>query len=132
MRGLVVFLVLAGCATDETITRFAGEGSVWNYKDAPVTADTPVTLSFPEPGQVAGQGPCNRYSATQTAPYPWFDIGPIAATKRACSDLGAEAAYFEKLQSMSLAEVSGDVLILSNDTDEQMVFARIKDTGSDG
>ncbi|MEM1302777.1 MAG: META domain-containing protein [Pseudomonadota bacterium] len=131
MRGFVVFLLLAGCATDETVTRFAGEGSVWSYQDTSVGSAVPVTLTFPEPGQVAGQGPCNRYSATQTAPYPWFELGPVAATKRACPELAAEAAYFEDLQSMSLAEVSGDVLILSNDTGKQMVFSRVADTGSD-
>ncbi|MEM9580800.1 MAG: META domain-containing protein [Pseudomonadota bacterium] len=40
----------------------------------------------------------------------------------ACPDLAQETLYFDALERMSLVEVQGDTLILSNDTGEQMVF----------
>jgi len=126
---LAVLLPLAGCAQDETISGFAGVGSEWRYQGSSAGV---VTLAFPEQGQVTGQGPCNRYFAAQTAPYPWFELGPVGSTKMACPELQAEAAYFTNLQAMTLAEVSGDVLILSNDAGDQMVFDRITESASDG
>ena len=46
-----------------------------------------ATITFPEEGEIEGEAPCNRWSATQSVPYPWFEAGPIAATKRACPAL---------------------------------------------
>ncbi|WP_147126288.1 META domain-containing protein [Shimia ponticola] len=129
IRALGVLLLLVGCASDETISGFAGVGSEWRYEGSETAQ---VTLAFPGPGQVAGQGPCNRYFATQSAPYPWFELGPIASTKMACPNLSEEATYLAKLAAMTLAEVSGDVLILSNDAGEKMIFARMPDSESDG
>ena len=59
-------------------------------------------------------------------PYPWIKIENIAATKRACPDLAAESAYFTSLQAMTLSEVLGDVLILSNDEGDEMVFRKVQ------
>ena len=83
-----------------------------------------ATIGFPEEGKVVGDGPCNGYSAAQSAPYPWIALGPVAATKRACPDLEAEVAFFEALSRMTLIEVSGSALILSNDDGESLVFSQ--------
>jgi heat shock protein HslJ len=69
-----------------------------------------------------GQGPCNAFSASQTAPYPWFATGPLAATKRACPDLSAESAYFTALQEMTQVEILDDTMLLSNDAGREMLF----------
>ena len=53
-------------------------------------------------------------------------IEDVAATKRACPDLAAENAYFTALQSMTLSEVLGNVLILSNDAGDEMVFRKVQ------
>ena len=106
---------------DETLSGYADAGSIWVLSDlngAPIRA----TLRLPEAGRVTGQGPCNSYSASQSAPYPWFKLGPIASTRRACPELQQEQAYFSALARMSLSEVSGDVLILSNEAGEKLVF----------
>lgn len=79
-------------------------------------------LSFPEEGQISGQAPCNSFSASQSAPYPWLDIGPILSTKRACPDLNFEVDTLQLLARMTLVEVSGDTLILSNDAEESLLF----------
>lgn len=81
-----------------------------------------ATLSFPEEGRIAGEAPCNRYTARQTAPYPWFRAEAIATTDRACPDLAAETRFLHALSKMTLVEVVGPVLILSTEEGREMVF----------
>ncbi|MEM6588049.1 MAG: META domain-containing protein [Pseudomonadota bacterium] len=81
-----------------------------------------AVLSFPEEGRIQGRGPCNTFSGSQTVPYPWFKTEGIAVTRMACPELDAEAAFFEALQAMTLAEVGVDTLFLSNDDGRKMVF----------
>lgn len=115
-------LALSACA-DESISGYADPQAVYRLVElSGVSFEARATIGFPEKGRIAGQAPCNSYSGSQTAPYPWFSPGPIAATRRACADLGAEGAYFKALQSARLAEVSGDVLILSNEDGLEMLF----------
>jgi heat shock protein HslJ len=81
-----------------------------------------ANIAFPEPGVVSGKGPCNTFGAEQTAPYPWFELGPIRATRRACADLNSENRFFKLLGKMILVEASGPVVILSNEAGESLVF----------
>jgi heat shock protein HslJ len=117
------FLMPTLAACDESVWAYGGAGATFVLEEidgAPFAAR--ATLTFPVPGELSGEGPCNLYNAAQLAPYPWFEAGPIAATRRACPDLGAEAAYFEALSAMELAEVLGGVLILSTASGREMVF----------
>ncbi|MGR3291722.1 MAG: META domain-containing protein, partial [Paracoccaceae bacterium] len=75
-----------------------------------------------EQGRIAGKGPCNSYSASQNAPYPWLELGLIAATRAACPDLAAEREFFQALGGMTQIEVLGDLLILRNDAGDEMIF----------
>ncbi len=124
MKYLVPFLLMLGaCVPDETIGAYAINGQNYhltelNGKPAPFTA----TIRFEPKGKITGKAPCNRYFTVSEDPYPWLKIGPIGATKVACPDLKNEALYFETLESMTLAEASGPVLILSNDDGDEMVF----------
>lgn len=114
---------LAACAGDESLTAYGAADKTWVLSEidgAPAPART--TLSFPEPGRLAGRAPCNAYSGAQTAPYPWFEVGPIASTKAACPDLAFEQSYFAALSAMTLSEVSGDILVLSTPEGREMVF----------
>lgn len=122
---LSVAFVLTACMPDETVSAFADAQAIYRLEsigDAPYAAE--ATISFPEKGRVVGKGPCNSYAAEQTAFYPWFGISPIRATRAACPELRAEGAFFEALMHMRLAEVLGDVLILTGEDDRQMVFRR--------
>ena len=116
---------LTACAGDETISGYADRSAIYALTeiDGAVFGAT-ATISFPEEGHIAGSGPCNRYSGTQSAPYPWFEPGPLASTRWACPDLEAERAFFDALSAMTLAEVNGDVLILSDEAGREMVFRR--------
>ena len=120
---LPLLAALAACAGDESLTAYGAADKTWVLTEidgAPALART--TLSFPEPGRLAGRAPCNAYSGAQTAPYPWFEVGPIASTKVACPDLAFEQSYFAALSAMTLSEVSGDILVLSTPEGREMVF----------
>ncbi|MEM9268426.1 MAG: META domain-containing protein [Pseudomonadota bacterium] len=106
-------MVACGPPLSETITAPALD-QVWHLvsvdsKDA--TAG--LTLRFLPDGSVSGEGPCNRFSARQTAPLPWFELSPILATKRGCATLDDEQALFQRLAEMRFAEIQGEVLLLS-------------------
>ncbi len=123
LRILLITLLLGGCLKDETISGYAPDGAVFTLQsidDTPFPAS--ATISFPAQGRVTGQAPCNSYFAMQTVPYPWFNVEAIGASKRACPDLAAEQTYFAALSEMTLSEVSGTTLILSNDAGRKMVF----------
>lgn len=121
---LLLLILLTGCFGDEGLTGYAP--GQWRLVQAgPQATNTPrqhITLDLSSRGRISGQGPCNTYSATQTAPYPWFEPGPIASTRAACPDLAAERAYLAALSRMQLAEVSGPVLILSNEAGETLEY----------
>lgn len=120
---LLLPFVLGACYKDETVAGYGGADQVWTLIEmggAPFTAR--ATLVFPEPGRLSGQGPCNSYGGEQTAPYPWFDAKAIFSTRMACQNLREEAAYFSALEHMTLAEIQGSTMILSDDSGKEMVF----------
>lgn len=108
---------------DETISGYADPAATYHLEEmngAPFAAT--ATIAFPREGEVIGSGPCNRFSASQSAPYPWFALGPVAATRRACPELALETEVFSLLSKLTLVEVAGPVLILSNTDGDMMVF----------
>lgn len=120
---LLASVLLSGCLADETISGFTDpdrEFMLVSINDGPATGQ--VMLRFPEKGVIAGKAQCNSYSADQVAPYPWFETGLIRATLMTCPEIDAEREYLGALSRMRLAEVSGNVLILSTEDGEEMVF----------
>ncbi|QBY02299.1 META domain-containing protein [Rhodophyticola sp. CCM32] len=116
-------LLLTACQGDETISGYAN--GVWTLTEmdgGPAPAQ--VILDVTEQGRISGHSPCNRYSGSQNVPYPWFETGPLSVTRMACPELEAETRYLALLHSMTLAEATGDVLILSNEAGEELIFAR--------
>jgi heat shock protein HslJ len=126
MLRLVIFAGLFGlgqCGKDETIAGYGASGQLWQLSEIDGTAfAATVTVTFPEPGKIGGNAPCNTYTGTMDAPYPWFEIGPLAVTRMACPDLEFETDFLAALAEMSVSEVSGDTMILSNDAGREMVF----------
>ena len=125
LQTLCAALGLTACAADETISGYADPSAIYalqTINGAPFNAT--ATITFPEEGQARGTGPCNTWAATQTVPYPWFELGPMRVTRRACPNLDAERQFFENLRQMTLAEVTGDILILSNTAGGEMLFRR--------
>ena len=120
---LALLLALPACRNDESVRAYGAADKEWRLVElAGNPFDATATLTFPEPGRIAGAGPCNTFSASMTVPYPWFEVGSIAATKRACPDLPSETAFFVALEQATLSEVLGNTLILSNTDGLSMVF----------
>ena len=119
----VMALSVLGYCKDETVTGYGGAEAVWHLESLDGAAfPARATLMFPAEGELAGEAPCNTYSGRQTVPYPWFAAEAVAATKRACPKLAEEALYLTALAEMTLVEVLGGVMILSNDAGREMVF----------
>lgn len=125
---LIIPLFLHACwAKDETISAFTGTGTVWTLTE--FEGGDPVfsaSITFPEQGQIAGKGPCNSFTAAQSAPYPWVEITDLAATKRACPELDGEAKFFQAISAAVLAEVAGKVMILTTQDGSEMVFGAVE------
>ena len=120
---LLALCALCACNADETLTAYAADGVTWSLAEMNGQPfDAKATIQLGENGSVSGQAPCNSFGAALTVPYPWFELGPIRATKRACVDLAAENAFFNALSLMTLAEANGPNLILSNTEGGQMIF----------
>lgn len=116
-------VALLGACKDETLSGYAPENTTWmleSINGSPFAAGT--TIQFPEKGKIIGTAPCNGFRAKQSVPYPWFAVDEIVATEMACPQLAAETQFFDTLQEMTLSEVSGDTMILSNDDGTQMLF----------
>ena len=123
LTAFVVGFFLHGFFADESVAGYMPKDTIWTLTELDGDAVDPgITALFERGGALSGQAPCNRYRTTQTAPYPWFRIDPIQATKRACPDLALETRYFSLLAAMTLAELSGPVLLLSNDAGQTMVL----------
>ena len=91
MKRLALLLALGACGPDESVSAY-GQGDDYVLQELNGAAVTvPITLNIADSGQISGEAPCNRYSADQTAPYPWFVLGPVISTRRACPELALEA-----------------------------------------
>ena len=130
MRLALIITALWGlfdCSGDETVAAYGAADVVWQLHELDGQSYSEhATLSFPEPGKLAGTAPCNTYFGVQAAPYPWFVAENIASTRRICTDMVAETAYLVALSEMSLVEVLGNTLILSNDVGRKMVFTEVE------
>ena len=127
-----MIMVLPHCGPDETISGYAGTRAIYVLEEIDGGSfGARATLSFPEKGRISGETPCNRYTGVQTAPYPWFGVERLAVTGADCPELADEVAFLEALGEMTLAEVLGEVLILSNDAGGEMVF-RVAPPGTSG
>lgn len=111
--GAASTLLLLGlaCGPDESVARYAGVGSTWRLEGGG------LEVKFLERGQITGRTDCGPVSGQQSAPYPWLSIN-LEAPDPGCAEVT------DKLQSMRFAEVSGQLLVLSDKDGHDMVFTR--------
>ena len=120
---LTLLASIPACQADETVARYGAADRLWELQSLNGTAFSGrATLEFEPGGPVSGQAPCNRFSTTNTVPYPWFELTPILATRAACPELEAETAYLAALARMTQSEVRQGTLFLRNDDGDEMVF----------
>ena len=123
MRTLVALLfLLVGCApmadtTADTANPPGLDGTDWTLAsmsgNAPAAGST-ITLKF-EQDRASGSAGCNQYSGTYTTSGSTIELGPMAATKRACLEQALnvqESAYLNALSKVAKYGVSGDRLML--------------------
>ncbi len=123
---LVIAVILSACTRDESVRAYGA------YDDAFVLQtlngqefNASASVSFPQPWRINGEGPCNTFSAAQTAPYPWISLGPLTVTRGSCPEIAQETAFLEALGRMTVVIVKEFSLTLSNDAGEEMVFSRV-------
>ena len=94
-----------------------------------VIAGTALTAVFGEDGNAAGSGGCNTFTGKFTTKGDAVSIGPLAATRRACTaPLGAdrqEAGYFGALESAkTFQQVEGQLTLLDAQGRMAVTFTR--------
>lgn len=120
---LPALILASACVGDETVRAYGGADKTWVLESLDGEAfDVHATLTFPEPGRIAGQAPCNAYTGKMEAAYPWWETSGLIATRMACPEMRAESAFLAALAAMTEAEVLGDTLILRGGKSREMVF----------
>lgn len=66
------------------------------------------SIDLREPGRAAGQAPCNRWFAQRDGSLPALTLTGIGATRMACPDLAAEAAFLAALARVNRAALGAD------------------------
>ncbi|KPA23555.1 hypothetical protein shim_01630 [Shimia sp. SK013] len=125
--------LLAACSPDETLTKYGGANFDWRL----IKIDNRLVsyhnvIRFDETGAVTGAGPCQTFTANQTAPYPWFVLENLSVSEPsevACQLAKEDAAFFAALRDMTLVEVAGARLILSDDAGREMYFTGVANGG---
>lgn len=126
---MTVASTLAACAAPLPITESLW-GSSWQLQSLgsqAVPAQSSATLTFPETGQVAGNGSCNRFFGSVQVEHDRIRFSPLGSTKMAC--LGGageqEARYLALLQKAQRYEVLGNTLLIhAQGMDQPLRFSR--------
>lgn len=134
-------LLVAACSTNGGDGAGAGfdaasvQASEWELVSlggTPVVPGSQPTLSFPEPGRIAGYASCNRYNGSaEVTPEGKLAISAphaIAVTMMACAEEAVskqEMRFVELLGSAGQMTLEGDRLsIQSGDQADALVFRR--------
>lgn len=118
---------LAACGADETVTQYGGADYLWRLTEIDgVPVGYSASMMFEDDGGIAGDGPCNGFTALQAKPYPWIEVTLDVVEQVYCPDIDKEEAFFAALQAMSLVEVSGPNMLLSNDAGRKMAFTGLR------
>ena len=124
--------MLAGCAAGGNAPAPAEPlwGSEWLLQDLggqPAMAQPAATLGFPQSGQAAGHGSCNRFFGTVEIESDRIRFGPLASTKMACMGGASqqETRYLSALQKAQRYEVKdGSLLIHVEGMAQPLRFSR--------
>jgi heat shock protein HslJ len=129
IAALTVAGTLAACAAPSSAPEPLW-GSEWQLQSIAGQAALPqpaATLAFPQPGQIAGNGSCNRFFGTVQTDKGRLTFGPLGATKMACPGGASEqeSRYLGALQKAQRYEVQGDTLLIhAQGMDQPLRFVR--------
>lgn len=126
LLSVIVALGLSACAPTETVTQYGGSAYDWKLAEIDGSAvNYNAQLAFETDGTVHGEGPCNGFSGQQSKSYPWVEIQIDFVEELYCSGIDNEEVFLTALTEMTLIEVSGPNMVMSNDAGRQMVFSGI-------
>lgn len=120
-------LSIAACDRDESLAGYVETGRSYALIEQDARrATVRATLQFRQ-GRVHVDAPCSQWHAEISAPYPWWEMADVQfpqtwATPAACELAEEDRNFMQLLERMTLSEVSGNILILSNTDGERMVF----------
>lgn len=85
--------------------------------------DTTVTFRIDETGKVGGKGPCNSYFSQAKVEGSSMTLGPVGATRMACSQdqMARETALFDALAKVAAFRIDGGRLILADRDGKEVV-----------
>jgi heat shock protein HslJ len=118
VAGSVILLLAAACGGDDTEPVASLEGTSWSLAEGEgisIPDDAEMTIEFAG-GNISGSGGCNRFRGQYSENGDALTFGPIAATRRACSEelMAAERAYFDAIENTSTWSASESELTLSS------------------
>jgi len=128
MFWLLVHFVLYGQSgfRDETLAAYAQRGATYQLVELEgENVETSITLSFPRIWHLHAHTPCFQYSAKIATPYPWFRLNTLNKIEYACIETTIEHRFVYALKKARLAEVHAGTLILTLESESEMVF-RVK------
>ena len=142
MRNIVyvawLALALQGCAGSGAKNTAAGitpeklVGSQWLLEDlggAGVLDRVQATLAFPQPGQVAGNASCNRFSGPIIDNGGVLKVGPLASTRMGCAPAvnAQETRYLAALEGVERIATEGVyLLVYTKAATKPLRYTRIK------
>jgi putative lipoprotein len=135
--------------TDEGLTIWYGDGQALHFvatlagtqwqlesiREAPVVAESVVTLAFGPENAASGTGGCNNFNGTYEVDGEAISFSPLVSTMMACVDGGIseqEAAFFEALQGATRYQASGDQLTIWYGDGQALTFMSIVEAAASG
>ena len=130
--GLVVALALIGCGSSAPVVRTLNMNA-WEVMQIGGTSledlnsDMRPTMVFDTTTmQVAGTTGCNSYSGSYSMDEFGVEIGPVAATKKACPDMTTEDIFLKALSNVARIDQGDDVLRLFDASGVEVMEAQAK------
>ena len=96
---------------------------------SPVIDRVQSTIRFQANERIVGWGGCNRYSANFNSGIKFFEVGPIASTRRICPPvvMAQEERFFTALQKSRSIRMEGAYLLIDSEaTAMPLKFGRLK------
>lgn len=95
--------------------------------EAPVLADSVVTLNFGDDRRLFGSGGCNQYGGEYSATSDRLAVGTVISTEMACEGLlEQELAYFAALGAAEAYVVSDEQLIITTSDGQALLFSAVE------